>query len=91
MVDTIKSPYILTIKKVKNDNKISFLNKKINKNTNNTVNIKNKKKFSPLSGSELKYEPKLWNKNNLTKTSHNCYSYALGKIVKGLSSKAQPG
>jgi hypothetical protein len=91
MVNITKSPYILTIKKVKNNNNISFLNKKINKNTNNTENIKNKKKFSPLSGSELKYEPELWNKNNLTKTSHNCYSYALGKIVKGLSSKAQPG
>ena len=53
--------------------------------------LKFKKEFSPLSGSELKYNPDIWNKNKNTKETHNCYSYALGKIVKKLNSKAQPG
>jgi hypothetical protein len=47
--------------------------------------------FSPLSGSEVDYNPELWNKDSDIRNAHNCYSYALGKIVKGLDSKAQPG
>ena len=102
MVYDTKSPYILTINKIKDDNKIDFLNKNtkniknintknINTKNINTKNINKNTKFSPLSGSELKYDPAVWNNNSSIKSSHNCYSYALGKIVKGLSSKAQPG
>lgn len=39
MVYDTKSPYILTINKIKDDNKIDFLNK-------NTKNTKNNKYFS---------------------------------------------
>ena len=77
-----KQPYILTINKIKNNNTIN--------NTDYDV-LKSKKDFSPLSGSELEYNPKLWNNNSNIKNSHNCYSYALGNIVKGIKSKAQPG
>ena len=77
-----KEPYILTIKK-KNSNLLSKSNKKTNNNKKNL--------FSPLSGSEPIYNPYIWNKNNKIKYSHNCYSYALSKIVNGLESKAQPG
>ena len=53
--------------------------------------FESKKDFSPLSGSELVYNPDLWNKRYKIKDTHNCYTYALGKIVPGLKSKAQPG
>jgi hypothetical protein len=33
----------------------------------------------------------MWNNNHNIKNTHNCYTYALGKIVLGLDSKAQPG
>lgn len=79
-----KTPHILNIKNIKN----------INKNIN-TINSKNNLKFtkesSPLSGSEPEYNPDLWNKDLSIKESHNCYSYAMSKIVKGLNDKAQPG
>jgi hypothetical protein len=74
-------PYILTIKKfLKNE---SLLNTK--------DNLDSKKELSPLSGSEFEFNPKLWNDNNDIKNTHNCYTYALGKILPGLESKAQPG
>jgi len=76
-----KKPYLLNIIKIKNNEKL------INKNERlNSLN-----EFSPLSGSELEYDPELWNKNYNIKSSHNCYTYALGKIIPGLKSKAQPG
>ena len=76
-----KEPYILTINKIKKNSKM-----------NNISDIlKSKREYSPLSGSEHKYQPKLWNQNYGVKNSHNCYSYALGNIVKGIKSKAQPG
>jgi hypothetical protein len=53
--------------------------------------LESKKEFGKLSGSELEYNPNLWNSDDDIKTTHNCYTYALGKIVKGLDSKAQPG
>ena len=53
--------------------------------------LESNNEFGNLSGSELEYNPDLWNLNNNIKTTHNCYTYALGKIVKGLDSKAQPG
>jgi hypothetical protein len=73
-----EKPYILEIKKFKN-----------NKNITNALNYS--QESSPLSGSELDYNPHLWNDKNNIRTTHNCYTYALGKIVPGLDSKAQPG
>jgi hypothetical protein len=84
-----KKPYTLIIKKFKNSKNNKIIN---NSNKNNiSLNGSYNSTFSPLSGSELKYDPNLWNLNNNIKTTHNCYTYALGKIVKGLESKAQPG
>jgi hypothetical protein len=76
-----EKPYILKIKKFI-DNERLLGDKSLLEYTQD---------ISPLSGSELKYEPEKWNSNTGIKESHNCYSYALGKIVKGLKSKAQPG
>ena len=78
-----KKPYVIEIKKIKNNNNLLINNK------NKSSNIK--KEFSPLSRSELEYNPNLWNNNNNIRKSHNCYSYALGNIVNNLKSKAQPG
>lgn len=49
------------------------------------------KKFSPLSGSEPKYEPRKWNDKHDIKNTHNCYSYALNQIVSKREGKPQPG
>ena len=76
-----KKPYLLTIKKIKNNEKMINKNERLN----------SLRDFSPLSGAELKYDPKSWNNNYDIKSTHNCYTYALGKIVPGLDSKAQPG
>jgi hypothetical protein len=70
--------------------KIDIINKN-EKLINTDKRFISTKNLSPLSGSELKYNPKLWNLNSNIKNSHNCYTYALGKIVPGLKSKAQPG
>jgi hypothetical protein len=78
---TSKKPYILEIEEIKK-----------NKNfMKDSERLKFSKEFSPLSGSELEYNPHLWNDDDKIKTTHNCYTYALGKIVPGLKSKAQPG
>ena len=84
MKNKVKTPYILDIKKIKNTH---TSNNYISSNDVSKFN----KNFSPLSGSERQYNPDLWNKNKNIKETHNCYSYALGKIVKKLNSKAQPG
>ena len=76
-----KKPYLMEIKKFKNNEGLI--------NTSESLHFS--KELSPLSGSEMKYEPDKWNKDNNIKTSHNCYTYALGKIIPGLESKAQPG
>ena len=47
--------------------------------------------FSPLSGSEPKYEPHRWNDNPNIKDTHNCYSYAIDQIVSHRKGKPQPG
>ena len=78
-----KGPKIIIIPKIRN-------NKEKNYNINNNK-LKFTKKLAPLSDSEPKYEPEKWNQNNNIRSSHNCYTYALGKIVPGLKSKAQPG
>ena len=74
-------PYIIEIPKFK-ENELLINDEKM---------FDSKKDFSPLSNAEYKYEPEKWNDDDNIKVSHNCYSYALGKIVKGLQSKAQPG
>jgi hypothetical protein len=76
-----KKPYLLTIPKIKNNKN----KEKIIKNNEYLSDL------SPLSGSELDYDPLLWNGDESIKKSHNCYTYALGKIVKKLKNKAQPG
>lgn len=81
-----KKPHILIIKKIKKTKAKTF-----DIDVENNENLKFTKKQSPLSGSELKYLPHLWNDRDNIKTTHNCYTYALGKIVPGLKSKAQPG
>ena len=73
----VSSPYLLKINFNEYD-KLSILNKN------------SKKEFSPLSGSELKYEPEKWNVSEI-KNTHNCYGYALGKRVKKIKNKQQPG
>ena len=47
--------------------------------------------FSPLSGYEPKYNPKKWNKNKNIKVNHNCYAYALNKLVASRDDKSHPG
>ena len=84
-----QAPYILRINKIKTLNKMNNINMK-NNNIFNSDKNNNKNKFSPLSGSELKYEPKKWNHEKVV-NNHNCYSYAMGKIVHNLKDKAQPG
>jgi hypothetical protein len=76
-----KSPYILEIPKFKTNEKLLDLDEGLEFNSD----------FSPISNSELEYNPDLYNKNSSIRESHNCYTYALGKIVPGLDSKAQPG
>jgi hypothetical protein len=74
-------PYIIDIKKFKNNEYLINTDKRFTSQS----------ELSPLSGSELEYNPNLYNEHNNIRESHNCYSYALGKIVPGLQSKAQPG
>lgn len=76
-----KSPHILTFKKMKESDQL-FESPHL---------LSYSREFSPMSGSELKYDEKLWNQKENIRTTHNCYSYALGKIRVGLDSKAQPG
>ena len=76
-----KSPYILEIPKFKTNEKL----------LDSDEGLKFSSEFSPISNSELDYNPDLYNKNSSIRESHNCYTYALGKIVPGLDSKAQPG
>ena len=64
------SPYIFKIKTKKD---IPYV-------TNQTIITK---EFSPMSGSETSYHPSKWNNSDVI-SSHNCYSYAMGKIVKPL-------
>jgi hypothetical protein len=80
--DKSKKPYFLSIQRIINNEKLI---------DNEESRLSYSKDFSPLSGSELEYNPKLWNNNNNIRNTHNCYTYALGKIVTGLDSKAQPG
>jgi hypothetical protein len=86
-------------KNTKNNNKPSSAPyllslKKIGENISKGISpdfLKFENEFSGLSGSELLYEPHKWNDNYNIKSTHNCYTYALGKIRIGLDSKAQPG
>ncbi len=55
---------------------------------NKDINYNNQ--FSPLSGSEPKFEPKKWNVDNI-KYNHNCYAYVLNTIASKRHGKPQPG
>jgi hypothetical protein len=77
-----KSPYTFSIKKRVNHEHLL---------DNPSELLAYTKEFSPLSGSEHPYEPEKWNDRESIRTTHNCYSYALGKIRHKLKSKAQPG
>ena len=79
------------MKKDRKSNKPYIIEFNKSKNINDENILSSEKEFSPLSGSESEYNPNLWNNDESIKSSHNCYSYALGKIVKQLKSKAQPG
>ena len=79
--DKSKRPYLLEIPKFKNNEHMI--------NTDDRFLFS--KEMGPVSGSEFEYNPGKWNDNSSIKTTHNCYTYALGKIVPGLDSKAQPG
>ena len=74
-------PYLLEIKKFRDNESM----------IDTPESLSSTKEFSPTSGYELEYDPDLWNKNSSIRNSHNCYTYAMGKIVPGLDSKAQPG
>ena len=74
-----KSPYIISFEKLRN--------RVPNPSKLNEPMLE----FSPLSGSEPKYDPNLWNQNPDIKDTHNCYAYVLNKIVKGRKDKPQPG
>ena len=73
----VSSPYLLKLNFNENDKLINNLER-------------SKKDLSPLSGSELKYEPEKWNVSSI-KNTHNCYGYALGKRVSKIKNKQQPG
>lgn len=81
----VQTPYLM---KIKFNDDLPLLNN--NKNNKQIKNNTKKVKYSPLSGSEFKYEPRKWN-NSKVINNHNCYSYAMGKIVDELKDKAQPG
>ena len=74
-------PYLFYINKIKKNESL----------LNSEERFNSKKEFSPLSGSEFEFDPDKWNNDYNIKNTHNCYTYALGKIVPGLDSKAQPG
>ena len=76
-----------------NSPKILFLDKeKFEKESlENNVKLNNKIQYSPLSGSEPKYEPKKWNNKQNIRRHHNCYSYAIDDLSASHTSKAQPG
>ena len=76
-----KSPHLFTLNKIVKSDKL----------VDSPELLRYNKEFSPLSGSEPVYNEKKWNDNENIRTTHNCYSYALGKIRSGLESKAQPG
>ena len=78
-----KAPYMIILRKQKQASKYLY-KKNIDLTQMNTP-------LSPLSGSEQDYNPELWNSDINIRDSHNCYSYAFGKIVPQLDSKAQPG
>ncbi len=80
-IESHSGPYILKIKKMENSPVLI---------SQPDLLVFNKR-LSPLSGSEPKWNPKVWNDKESIRTTHNCYSYALGKVRSGLDSKAQPG
>ena len=79
----VDSPHLITFKKLLDKNIPLFEDlKKLN------IIINKQNNFSPLSGSELRYEPSKWNHENVV-NNHNCYSYAMGKIINKLKDKVK--
>ena len=76
-----QSPYLLSIKEIMNSNSKIY---------NKDYLHKSEEAFSPLSGSELKFEPKKWNTDRI-KRNHNCYAYVLNQIASKRIGKPQPG
>ena len=74
------SPYITALVSEKNMNEASMSNNSLSNS-----------EFSPLSGSEPKFDPAKWNDNPKIKDTHNCYSYALNSLVAARLNKPQPG
>ena len=74
-----KSPYLISM--ISNSNKTCAYKHSNSKN----------KHLSPISGHEPKYEPLIWNNRSQIKDTHNCYAYALNKIVSNRKNKPQPG
>lgn len=78
------SPYLIALHGMIRNFDDYNLNKEI---MDNSVN---NNKFSPLSGSEPKYEPTKWNDNNI-QYNHNCYAYILNTRASRRKGKPQPG
>ena len=66
---TVESPQLISFKKLLNKD-IRLFDEYNKKNLNLIMNKQNK--FSPLSGSELKYEPYKWNHENIRNRKRNC-------------------
>ena len=79
-------PYILEIGKISTER-----DKELLRHPEKLISNEKQLEFSPLSGSELAYEPGKWTNNNKIKSGNNCLSYALGKIRFGSEGKPQPG
>jgi hypothetical protein len=47
--------------------------------------------FSPLNGTEPKYDPAKWNNKKSIIKTHNCYAYVFDIINNNFKSKPQPG
>jgi len=78
-----KRPHIIQIRKLTENDNIM--------NLSEPERMAYTKQMSPRSGSENDYDPDMWNNDSNIRNNHNCYTYAMSKIVKGLRSKAQPG
>jgi len=82
-VSVTKRPHIIQIRQLTENDDIMKLSE--------SERMTYTKQMSPLSGSENDYDPDMWNNDSNIRNNHNCYTYAMSKIVKGLRSKAQPG
>ena len=75
----VQSPFIISLRE-------RLQNQNSNRNSNSNRNRKKRREIAPLSGSEPKYSPELWN-NDQIQFNHNCYAYVLNKINTGGTGK----